>query len=282
VVAAGVAQPFTLKEIVVWTNASPMGPVMRVKRLLVTLVLVPLAGQAWAVDAAHPKPRPPLTSTSNIPVAVLGTAPAPRTGRRPPKPRGQISLIGVAPAPLPRPRPPSPPDESPKRAPAIPYLPDWSGPFIEANLGYGWNAQYDTGTIGVQAGTNAQYGRSVLGLSGGIESEAPGFGQFRPEWMATISARVGFVATEHLLPYIALGPVLANFHGINGNSSAIGWTAGVGFAYRLNGNWNATANINYYDFALSPESFAGSPSHWSQVAVRAGLMYHLPIGSLSR
>jgi opacity protein-like surface antigen len=131
-------------------------------------------------------------------------------------------------------------------------------------------------------GANGQSGRWVFGLSAGIDSEIARRGQLHPDWIATMSARFGYAATDRFLSYAALGPALANFGASSGGTaSVVGWTAGVGFNYRLSDNWSATAGLNYYDFDFAPQNFAGS-AHWSQFELKVGLQYLLPSEAPSR
>jgi len=179
-----------------------------------------------------------------------------------------------------------------------PALFSWSGPYLGANIGYGWgrddrvgigvpSAEARFGNIGtfepsgwlggVQGGYNLQLGMFVLGAEGdfqftGIDDRLPSAVSTKAptvtasastdmEWYATMRARLGVIALDHVLLYgtggVAVGkinytvPVTAPLTETMKNSGTDwGYVIGAGVEYALTQNVSVKAEYQFLDIRL--------------------------------
>ena len=175
---------------------------------------------------------------------------------------------------------------------AEPYAPQplvysWVGPYIGANLGYGWgdithNPTSPSGVLGgIQSGYNWQTGAWVFGLEGDVQINgaddtfAPW--KFSNPWFGTARGRVGY-AFNNVLVYgtggLAFGEVRGETFLLSENHGTIGWTAGAGVEMALNKNWSAKAEYLYVDLSDKNFTITGLPNGYQFGVIRLGVNYH--------
>ena len=168
-----------------------------------------------------------------------------------------------------------------------PLVYSWVGPYIGANLGYGWgditnNPTKPSGVLGgVQAGYNWQSGAWVFGLEGDVQINgaddtfAPW--KFSNPWFGTARGRVGY-AFNNFLVYgtggLAFGEVSGQNFFLTENHGSIGWTAGAGVEMALNKNWSAKAEYLYVDLSDKNFTITGLPNGYQFGVIRLGVNYH--------
>jgi len=139
---------------------------------------------------------------------------------------------------------------------------------------------------GGQIGANWQMGWAVLGVQGdfaglGVKGTTPCLIVLacttESNWLATATGRVGAVVADRGLVYVKGGAAWLNsthsvgFPGVGvggpialppgaaGNiskdSTAWGWTVGMGIEYAITRNWSAFVEYNYMDFQTKNEAF---------------------------
>ena len=151
---------------------------------------------------------------------------------------------------------------------------------------------------GIHAGYNYQFNNFLVG---GVEGDLNGrFGEgffpatdllIRSTWDASLRARLGILVTPRTLLYgtagVAFGnfttaaasaPVESNFDILGGNR--IGWTAGAGLQYALNGNWSTRIEYRHTDWGAKTVNWvneSGDPvvarTTLSDHRVNVGLSY---------
>ena len=163
----------------------------------------------------------------------------------------------------------------------------WAGPYLGANVGYGWgttdnNPTKPSGLIGgIQGGYNWQSGPLVFGVEGDLQANgasdtfAPW--QFSNPWFGTARGRVGY-AVNNILFYgtggLAFGELRAETFGLSESHTTAGWTAGVGAEFGLAPNWTAKIEYLYVDLANANFSVTGMSNGYQFGLVRAGVNYH--------
>jgi opacity protein-like surface antigen len=154
----------------------------------------------------------------------------------------------------------------------------WSGTFLESTIGYSVNG-HSYGVLGLSIGSQIQIGRSVFGVSGGVQGLGPDSIGVRTNWTGTVLARVGYAASDRLLPYIAVGPAVTGVErpGLP-TATATGWNVVAGVDYRLNQDWSATASMGYFGFPTIVVGGVGPEVNLSHGELRAGLVFRLPAG----
>jgi outer membrane immunogenic protein len=152
---------------------------------------------------------------------------------------------------------------------------NWAGPFLGINGGPAFGTSSWTsgglttgpynvsgGMIGATAGYSIQSGPWVYGLIGDIDwanlsGRTPNFCftncATSSDWLGTVRGRIGF-AKGAFLPYLtgglAVGNISAHFVDNSSgaaNSTATGWTAGVGAEFAIKQGWSLTAEALYVD-----------------------------------
>ncbi len=184
----------------------------------------------------------------------------------------------------------------PVYAPPPPPAFSWSGVYIGAQVGYGWNnssSPVDTsfgfalpnesnggGVVGgLHIGYNYQVSQFVFGLEGdvnGSSQRASGVDPFdyagvvgyqtRKDIDASIRGRIGY-AFDRVLIYATGGGAYGNFRtsyfdnlgDFDGtfNHGRIGWTVGGGLEYAIDNNWSVRAEYRYTDYGHITD-FAGA------------------------
>jgi outer membrane immunogenic protein len=163
----------------------------------------------------------------------------------------------------------------------------WAGPYLGANLGYGWGSVNNSGTNpdgflgGVQGGYNWQSGAWVFGLEGDIQANgaddtfAPY--KFSNPWFGTARGRVGY-AVSNVLFYgtggLAFGELRGETFGLSESHGSVGWTAGVGAEFGFAQHWSAKIEYLYVDLASSRFTITGLNNGYQSNILRAGVNYH--------
>jgi outer membrane immunogenic protein len=194
------------------------------------------------------------------------------------------------------PYPPPPPYAPPQSAYTVaqPLINcSWAGPYLGGNLGYAWgsvsaNPAKPSGFVGgIQGGYNWQYGGPfVFGIEGDLQvtgaddTFAPW--KFSNPWFGTVRGRAGY-AVNNIMFYatagIAFGELRAETFGLSETHSSVGWTAGVGTEFGLDGfglarNWTAKVEYLYVDLSENAFSVTGVSNGYRFGVIRAGVNYH--------
>jgi len=134
---------------------------------------------------------------------------------------------------------------------------------------------------GGQIGANWQSGWAVFGVQGDIagmnvRGTTPCVIVFtcssESKWLASVTGRLGASVLDRGLIYVKGGGAWLNTdHSVNLNvavpainvtnlnSTAWGWTIGLGTEWMITRNWTAFLEYNYYDFDKKSETFAINP-----------------------
>lgn len=143
------------------------------------------------------------------------------------------------------------------------------------------------GTYGVQAGYDVQLDNFVIGVHadfGGLDVDGSAtrsgedvFGtiftvedSFDVDWMSTLRARIGVLATDSLLVYATGGAALTSLRfkhsyfaqsccsvvneSFSETDTQWGWVAGAGIEYSVTDNWSFGAEYLYSDFGSTKQS----------------------------
>jgi outer membrane immunogenic protein len=163
----------------------------------------------------------------------------------------------------------------------------WAGPYLGANLGYGWgsvdnNPTQPAGLVGgAQAGYNWQSGAMVLGLEGDLQASAADdtFApwKFSNPWFGTVRGRVGY-AFGNVLLYgtggLAFGELRGETFGLSESHTNAGWTAGVGAEFGFAPHWTAKVEYLFVDLSDSRFTITGAQNGYDFGLVRVGVNYH--------
>jgi outer membrane immunogenic protein len=163
----------------------------------------------------------------------------------------------------------------------------WAGPYLGANVGYGWgdvsnNPTKPSGFLGgAQAGYNWQSGQFVFGLEGDIQGNgaddtfAPW--KFSNPWFGTVRGRVGF-ALNNILLYgtggLAFGEVRGETFGLSETHTSAGWTVGAGAEIGITQNWSAKVEYLFVDLSDHNFTITGLPNGYDFSTIRIGVNYH--------
>jgi outer membrane immunogenic protein len=201
----------------------------------------------------------------------------------------------------------------PAPATAVPYvapLYDWTGFYLGAHAGSGWNSSTfrdPTGAAfappgigvdvagqgwlgGAQLGYNYQLGAWVFGIEGdlsytdirGTTTSPLGVEMSnRLNWVGTVTGRLG-IAWDRTLVYAKAGaafgessysarvPLVVDFRG---KDTRTGWTVGAGAEYALWNNWSVKAEYNYID--LGTRTVTATPPAGGSIAADAKVTEHM-------
>jgi len=168
--------------------------------------------------------------------------------------------------------------------PMAPAATDWDGPYVGANLGYGWGTLSSGGTdagtsgwsVGVQGGYNFHASDIiVLGAEGDInwsdETGTFGGAAFRKNWDGSLRARLG-VDVDGIMPYVEAGIAFANASIGPDSAGHTGWTAGGGIEVKVADPVSLNAEYRYADYGSA--SYGGTGYSLTDNSVRFGLNYH--------
>lgn len=171
---------------------------------------------------------------------------------------------------------------------ARPYVYNWQGFYVGANLGYQWgkvtnnstNPEGFTGGAGL--GYNWQYSSLVYGietdiqLSGADDSVSPS--KFANSWYGTLRGRGGF-AFNNVLIYGTAGLAYGGLRGestLTGASESKtlgGWTAGVGMELGLTPVWTLKAEYLWIALAGRGYTVTGANNGLESSILRVGANY---------
>ena len=175
----------------------------------------------------------------------------------------------------------------------------WTGFYVGAFAGYGWNnyniVGLGTGTgngplLGATIGYNYQINQFVLGAEAdlafaaitGRPAAAPNF-SLRTNMLGSVRARAGF-AVDRALLFVTGGLGIQNA-AFSANGGPIerftrtGWTLGGGVEYALTQNWTAKLEYSYYDFGTRPAGAVyGLPVRNEVHTVKLGVNYLFSTG----
>jgi len=162
----------------------------------------------------------------------------------------------------------------------------WMGPYIGAQIGYGWGNATGSGTKpsgvigGLHAGYNWQTGGLVLGgeadvtFSGAEDTFASW--KFTNPWFSTIRGRAG-IAMNNILFYgtvgLAIGELKATTPYGSESKTHTGWTAGVGLEVAMTQNWSARAEYLYLDLSERGYAVTGVSNGLDMNQLRLGVSY---------
>ena len=163
----------------------------------------------------------------------------------------------------------------------------WAGPYLGANLGYGWgsvdnNPTQPSGLVGgAQAGYNWQSGAMVFGLEGDLQASAADdtFApwKFSNPWFGTVRGRVGY-AFGNVLLYgtggLAFGELRGETFGLSESHTNAGWTVGVGAEFGFAPHWTAKVEYLFVDLSDSRFTITGAQNGYDFGLVRVGVNYH--------
>jgi outer membrane immunogenic protein len=163
----------------------------------------------------------------------------------------------------------------------------WAGPYLGANIGYGWgsvdnNPTNPSGFVGgAQAGYNWQSGSMVFGLEGDLQASAADdtFApwKFSNPWFGTVRGRIGY-AFGNVLLYgtggLAFGELRGETFGLSESHTNAGWTAGVGAEFGFAPHWTAKVEYLFVDLSDSRFTITGAQNGYEFGLVRAGVNYH--------
>jgi len=163
----------------------------------------------------------------------------------------------------------------------------WAGPYLGANLGYGWGSvehsrsKPDGFLGGVQAGYNWQSGPLVFGIEGDIQVNgaddtfAPY--KFSNPWFGTARGRLGY-AFNNVLFYgtggLAFGELRGETFGLSESHTTAGWTAGVGAEFGFAQHWSAKIEYLYVDLSSNRFTITGVNNGYQSNILRVGVNYH--------
>ncbi len=142
---------------------------------------------------------------------------------------------------------------------------NWSGPYIGANVGYGWSANTDyldpTGVFGgAQIGYNFQRGHFVFGVEADFEgagiSDSNAVAKSEMDWFGTVRGRLGYTF-DRALVYgtggFAFGDVKNSCASVScggvvsASETQTGWVVGGGVEYKFAPNWSGKVEYQYLD-----------------------------------
>jgi outer membrane immunogenic protein len=162
----------------------------------------------------------------------------------------------------------------------------WAGPYVGANVGYGWGdithsiASPSGVNGGIQAGYNWQFGQWVVGIEGDFQgngaSDTFAAWKFSNPWFGTLRGRGGF-AMNNILIYgtggLAFGNVRAEVLNLSENHTVAGWTLGVGAEIGITQNWSAKVEYLYVNLNDSQFALTAMPNGYQFSVVRLGVNY---------
>lgn len=163
----------------------------------------------------------------------------------------------------------------------------WAGPYLGANLGYGWgevdnSIAKPSGFLGgVQAGYNWQSGQFVFGIEGDIQGSGAddrfAAWKFSNPWFGTVRGRVGY-AMNNVLLYgtggLAFGELKAEAFGLTETHTTTGWTVGAGAEVGFAPNWTAKVEYLYVDLSSNNFVLTGTSNSLNFSTIRVGVNYH--------
>jgi outer membrane immunogenic protein len=164
----------------------------------------------------------------------------------------------------------------------------WAGPYLGANLGYGWgtienNPTKPSGFLGgIQAGYNWQSGPLVFGVEGDVQASGAddrfAAWKFSNPWFGTARGRVGY-ALNNIMFYgtggLAFGELRGETLGLSESHTTSGWTVGAGAEFGFAQNWTAKVEYLYVDLSSTRfTTITGVPNRYQSSLVRFGVNYH--------
>lgn len=185
--------------------------------------------------------------------------------------------------------------QAPAAAPVMqaPAQSDWDGPYIGANLGYGWGTATDTsggfGTasltgwlVGGQVGYNFHLSDNIVaGIEGNLDWEnetgSNANGSLRINGEGSIRGRLG-IDLDGILPYAEAGVAFANATASDptGTTSVsathTGYTLGAGIEFKVADH--VSANVEYRYSNYGNQTYNGTTIGLTDNTVRVGLNYH--------
>jgi outer membrane immunogenic protein len=166
---------------------------------------------------------------------------------------------------------------APAAAAVVAPTTSWAGPYVGANVGYGWGTvtpggDLSGGMVGGQIGYNFYLSDNfVLGVQGDVDwANQTGAGA-TINWLGAVTGHVGF-AWDAFMPYVLGGVAFANNTMAGTTNTQTGWTVGGGAEVMLADNLSAFAEYRYSDYGTA--SYGGVNESLTDNTVRVGLNFH--------
>jgi len=177
------------------------------------------------------------------------------------------------------------------KAPPPPPVPSWTGCYVGAELGYGWDNSahsFNNGAVGGTStpkgalgggllGCNYQISRVVVGVEGDFEAanitnggyvnmtDGTSSGSANLTTDGSVRGRLGLVVWDRSLLYATAGWAAAHYNLMGGpgfgfgvpvpccgfSSNPNGWTVGAGWEYAFVPNWTIRVEYRHSDFGSS-------------------------------
>ena len=165
----------------------------------------------------------------------------------------------------------------------IPYLYNWSGFYVGANVGFQSGSLSNSGAKpsgvagGLQGGYNWQFGQFVTGLEGDVQlsdaNDVFASYKFSNPWFGTLRGRGGF-AFNNILFYGTLGLAVGRGHvdlgRLSEDNMLVGWTTGAGVEVGLTDCWSVKAEYLFIDFASDNYTLTNTNNGLTSNVVRIG------------
>jgi opacity protein-like surface antigen len=195
---------------------------------------------------------------------------------------------------------------------AAPAPTNWDGPYIGANIGYGWGFAdhqpaipigpggngFDINTSGFLVGGQIGYNFHLSdNIVAGVEASVDwsneqgtttligGTTTQRINWDGNVVARLGIDVGGNILPYIDGGFAFANstrsntVPGATATNTQTGWTVGIGAEAMFTDHISGFVSYNYADYGSAKYNTGGGPNqpniHLTDNIVKAGLNFHM-------
>jgi len=151
--------------------------------------------------------------------------------------------------------------DMPIRGPQYKYAPpplavfNWSGFYVGAHVGYGFNDDLDGFLGGFQAGYNWQLSQNIVfgleaDISGTDMNGTPGGSPVHIDYLGTARARIGY-AWDRTMLYGTGGFAFARTGVLGVHDNETGWALGAGLEWAYSNAWTLKAEYMYHDLGAN-------------------------------